>query len=234
MKKIIAIILACIIMAAMGVYIKKNQNKNTIKVMTERGESYLKSHDDDKAIECFTKVLEIHPKNYDANIKLGVLYEKKGDLDNAITYFQNSASIQPNNVFPYQALGIIYIQKKDYDSAINYCNKGLSINPNESFILVALASIYSEKKDYIKEIEYFKKALAVNPNEAQNINQYLEDAYINLANEQHQNNQYDESLKNYDEALKINPSNQEVLESIDNTKHIIESEKMLENINPAQ
>jgi len=69
-----------------------------------RGVSYGKKGEYDRAIADFTKALEINPRLAQAYYNRGVAYERKGEYDQAIADYTNALELSPSNDAYYQSL----------------------------------------------------------------------------------------------------------------------------------
>lgn len=89
---------------------------NYLQAYFEEGLLWEKERNEDKALELYSKILEIDEKNLVPSTK----YEKK--------------LLQFEYVLLYNQLAEIYFRKGAYEMAANYCKKGLTLEPsNETF-----------------------------------------------------------------------------------------------------
>ena len=83
-----------------------------------------------QAIETYSKVLQIEPKNADVRTDLGIMYRKKGDYDRAIAEFNRAAEMAPKHVNSRYNLGIVLLHDKgDIKGAIKAWEDFLRVEP---------------------------------------------------------------------------------------------------------
>ena len=87
----------------------KRSEPTTHEAFYHKGRRYFDKGEDDKAIECYLKAIEIKPNFSDAFNELGIIYQKRAEFNLAIKYFQKSLSVNPDNYWVYDQLGNIYL-----------------------------------------------------------------------------------------------------------------------------
>ena len=104
-----------------------------------------------KAIEAFTRTLELLPRDIDALIKLGLASHKAGDVDatdtrakrvfyeRAAEAYQTALEIRPYNVEALNNLGLAYQELGRFDDAIVIYEDGLALNPDQPQLHANLA-----------------------------------------------------------------------------------------------
>ena len=186
--------------------------------------------------------------------KLGNLKIEKLQLIGAKKEFIKAQKIKPNNrevvnkidsiknYYAYLKKGNKYYKIKDYDNAqLSYenANKIYKTDSSTFKVLISKADNYYTQKMYVKSQIEYEKALRLYSNNLV-VKQKIKDlnVIINKINsdnkelallckkgDQNSNNfDFDNALKNYKDALKIKPKNQEVLskiEKINNYKNLI-------------
>ena len=79
---------------------------------------------DDKAIECYQKAMELDQSNADFFYnQMGRVYRDKGDYDKAIEYFKKTIELDPSNDWAYYDLGRCFDLQGHRDSGIYYIKK---------------------------------------------------------------------------------------------------------------
>ncbi|HEX2867131.1 MAG TPA: tetratricopeptide repeat protein [Ignavibacteriales bacterium] len=91
-----------------------------------------------------------------------------------------------------------YLVKQDYDAAIGHYQKAIAIDKNFAPVYNIMGYAYSNKNDFKKAEAAFKKYISLIPD---NPNPY--DSYAELLLKR---GRYDESIKQYQKALKIDPN----------------------------
>ena len=94
------------------------------------GNRYFDAHQRDKAIEAYTKALELDPDNPDVLTDQGVMYSETTQYEKAIANFQKAHAIDPTHLPSLLNLGMLYAQYlKDYDKAIKTWKRVIEIAP---------------------------------------------------------------------------------------------------------
>jgi len=95
-----------------------------------------------ETITYLNRVLEIVPKDYEANIMLADMYKRTKQLSEAISQYQKVAKIAPSDPRPYKEVGFILVQH-DPKNAIVFLNKSLQRNPNQPDVIEALRKLHT-------------------------------------------------------------------------------------------
>ncbi len=113
---------------------------------------YYRKTDFRKAIQAFTRTLELLPRDIDALIKLGLASHKAADADatdtrakrpfyeQAIKAYKTALEIRPHNVEALNNLGLAHQQLGQFDSAIEVYQEGLALNPEQPQLHANLAT----------------------------------------------------------------------------------------------
>ncbi len=95
-----------------------------------RGLEYQKLGQMDRAIDDFTKTLEIDPNNFKAYANRAITYGDMGQWDKQVDDCSKSIEINPNNQTTYSNRGLAYENLGDWESAIKDYTIVLKYNPN--------------------------------------------------------------------------------------------------------
>jgi tetratricopeptide (TPR) repeat protein len=154
----------------------------------QEGQDALKNKDYDRAIACFTKVLQTNARHARTLSLRGLAYVEKGLYDKAIADCTAAIRIDPREVSPYlhrsraYALGKVpgtrdSVSVKVFDSAViimtnpahNHvaaiadCKHVLNIDPKSVDAHYILAEIYRAKGEHDPAIDHLSKAIALDP-----------------------------------------------------------------------
>ncbi len=126
-----------------------------------QGLNYLLNEQPDKAIEVFTKMLEVDNETVETHLALGNLFRRRGEVDRAIRIHQNLIA-RPTLTYQqrYQALlelGQDYMRAGLLDRAENLFQDITDIKPYNIQALQHLVNIYEQEKDWEKAIESKRK-----------------------------------------------------------------------------
>ncbi len=156
-------------MVLANLYESLNDEKNTLRVLTEGSIAYpanrdlvfkllniLLSRNDYKEIIKFTgQALKLDENNINLNYLTGFSYEMTGDVTKAEEYYKVILTINPNNYEVNFALGLLYLNLylKDKEQSgmmyvsKYYLSKANEIDPNELKTLTSLSILYKNTGD---------------------------------------------------------------------------------------
>jgi len=125
---------------------------------------YVEDNEFDKALNIYTNLCKVDPKNFDAYNGIGLVYEKQGKINEALQIYKNIISLKPDYIFAYINIGNIYLNNGKFDDAILEYKKALKYNPNFSEAYYNIGVAYYRKKNLIEATNMWKKTLELNPN----------------------------------------------------------------------
>ncbi|MCD6548682.1 MAG: tetratricopeptide repeat protein [Thermodesulfobacterium sp.] len=99
----------------------------------------------DKALEIFSKVLEMDPNHIKALEARAVIYMQKGEIELAQIDLERAISIEPENARLYFRLGQVYYRKKDLDKALELFTKAIDLEPVYPAAYMARSQVLREK-----------------------------------------------------------------------------------------
>lgn len=120
----------------------------------------------DDAIEIYQKIVEITPKDADAQSTLANLISKTGDVEAVIEAKKAALDSRPDDTSLMYDLAKLYYQQSEYDKAIEMFNRLLEIRTEDFDALEFLGNSHQYNGDYRKAIKTYEKALALKPNNA--------------------------------------------------------------------
>ncbi|MDO8733753.1 MAG: tetratricopeptide repeat protein [Elusimicrobiota bacterium] len=156
-----------------------------------------------EAIRHFTKSIDLNPINAEALNMRGLAYLSVGKSGDALTDFNKAIETDKKFVDAYNNRATIYAGKGKYNLAMADFNKIIELNPDAPEPYYNIGLINQTKNDYTGSIKYFTQAINYsekNPNAAV----YFARGYSFYAMEK-----YDEALKDFSAALKLNPQDNE-------------------------
>lgn len=122
-----------------------------------------------KAIECYTKVIELEPNNLEAKVSLGVCYvEGTQDPMKGIGLLREVIQLDSTNISAQLNLGMFAVQSGQYDKAIDRFTKILLMHPDYIEAYLYLGQTYASKGDKKTAIEILEKYKKVNTDESIN------------------------------------------------------------------
>lgn len=116
-----------------------------------------------KAIEAYSKVVEIDPQYHEAYNNLGLLYQDQGESRKAEEAFKKAIGICPNYVKALNNLGILFYREERYDEAMDCFERALLASPNHVESHLHKGLVLKKKGQFEKALEAFEWALRLNP-----------------------------------------------------------------------
>ena len=157
---------------------------------------------------------------------LGMFYDHKGEIDKARYYYKKTIEINPNHPNPYHNLALLYEQQKDTNNALIYYFKALEKSPNFYYSLVSLVPIAKATNHdsaakmalhLIEKTEQSEKLSLINIYRlAVEFKSIVPRPYYELAMIYRQNNETQNALFYFFEALQRNPNHHKSIISIRN------------------
>ena len=168
-----AVIIAVLATQIPGTYATVSaENYNNLGVQEYEKGNY------EKAIEYFTKAIELKPDYAEAYFNRGLAYFKTGSYYNrepyekAIQDFTKAIELKPDFVDAYYHRGLAYIQFVHYyrkpfsqdvidkfNKAVNDFNKVLELDPNYALAYAGLGNAYYRYGEWVKANDFYDKAL---------------------------------------------------------------------------
>ena len=147
-----------------------------------------------KAIACYSEIIEHHPQIAGAYINRGAAYESTGDLDLALQDLNTALALESNPI-TYNNRGIVYFKKGDYERAIHDYTAALEIDPGNFGAYIYRGHAFSNLAIYDLAIRDYGEALALNPSNAK--------AYTSIGIVHSLREDHDNAIENYNKALKL-------------------------------
>ncbi|MBS5306716.1 MAG: tetratricopeptide repeat protein [Clostridium sp.] len=170
---------------------KELNNKNYY----DEGMEHYEKNEYDKAIECFTRIIELETDNELAYYNRGQAYHKKQEYDKAIKDYTKVIELKPNNVLAYNNRGIAHNYKHEYDEAIVDCTKAIELEADFSLAYSNRGAAYNGKQEYEKAIVDCTKAIEL---EANNVK-----AYGNRGVAYQGKQEYDKAIAEYNKVIEL-------------------------------
>jgi cytochrome c-type biogenesis protein CcmH/NrfG len=107
------------------------QDPKNLNAWISLGNDYFDTEQHQKAINAYTKALEIEPNNPNVLTDQGVMYRKVGWYDKALANFEKANKIDPKHLQSLFNAGVVYaVDLKDHVKARPYWKKIMEIDPN--------------------------------------------------------------------------------------------------------
>ncbi|HUP78022.1 MAG TPA: tetratricopeptide repeat protein, partial [Pirellula sp.] len=94
-----------------------------------------------KALDSYSKALEIEPKNPPALLSTARLYDRQNQKDKAIEFYQKSATVEPNNAAIFADMGGLQARCGNLTAAQSELQKAVKLDPKSTAYRSALAGV---------------------------------------------------------------------------------------------
>ncbi|MBI4667074.1 MAG: tetratricopeptide repeat protein [Nitrospinae bacterium] len=209
------------------------ENPSPFERNMKAGQVYMDSQQYDKAIGAFTESLNIRPDSARARFSLGEAHSKKGDMKEAEKWHKEAMAVNPQYIRAYEGLSAVYDNLGKSDEAVKVLEKASQISPNNPERYLEIGKLHLKRGDKEKAdqaLEMATRNAEHNPDIHTQIGEvYLAagddskaaDAFshsIDIFESVHVYNrlgialrkkgQFDEALKVYQRAIKLEPENE--------------------------
>ena len=120
---------------------------------------YIEDKRYDDAIDALDSVLELAPKNYDANWDLGMVYFELGDYDSAIANFEEVLNYIEDNELIFYQTALAYEANDEIDKAISNLLKSIAVNDKFPLAYKRLGMLFMARGDMDDAKEYYEEYL---------------------------------------------------------------------------
>lgn len=161
---------------------------------------YLEQDYIDSAKATFTKGLAANPKSALNYAGLGAVARANKDMAGAQTNFTQALALAGKDSKPYQYVGESYLlgDKPDGAAAVAVLTKGVSVNAKDPDLYVTLGDAYRAQLKNTEAVTAYQNALNINPK--------LAAAKVSTGVVWRQANNWEESEKEFKDALAIDPN----------------------------
>ena len=161
---------------------------------------YLEQEYIDSAKATFTKGLAANPKSALSYVGLGAVARANKDAAGAQTNFNQAISLAGKDSAPYRYIGESYLlgDKPDGVAAVAVLTKGVAVNAKDPDLYVTLGDAYRTQLKNTEAVTAYTNALNINPK--------LAAAKVSTGVVWRQANNWEESEKEFKDALAIDPN----------------------------
>ncbi len=119
------------------------------------GTVYQKAANYPKAIEMFTKALQLDPQNVKALSSLASCQAKAGNLKEATITYEQVVAMNPSDINEYRTLADLYMKQNKNDQAMSMYKKCLEKNPADYKTAISVGDYEVKTKDYDNAVKYY-------------------------------------------------------------------------------
>jgi tetratricopeptide (TPR) repeat protein len=152
----------------------------------------------EKAIEYYTKAIELNPEYLAAYINRGTVYHDIKEYKTAIKDYDKAVEINPESAEVYSNRGYSYIRIKEYEKALRDLDRAIQLKPNHMPAYNNRGLAYAGLKVNEKAIKNYNKAIELNPE--------YSTAYFNRGQAYAYIKEYDTAINDYNKAIKLKPN----------------------------
>ncbi len=160
-----------------------------------KGQQSLQKKDYDKAIEFFTRAIEIDRGSHKYFDKRGLAYLFHERSAEAIEDFSTSLQIDSNNADAYNNRGLAFGLQGDLDRALSDFNKAISLDQNFGQAYLNRGSIYIQFKNNDSAMNDFTRAIKLEPQNPE--------IFYNRARLNYTMDNYQKAIDDFSEAIKL-------------------------------
>ena len=117
----------------------------------------------EKAINTFSRAIELNPRFPEAHYNRGVAYVNKGDDECAIWDFDMAIELNPEYVIALNTRGGAYMNRGDYDGAVSDFDRAIAVRPRYASALSNRGAANFYKGNYASAIRDYDIALEEDP-----------------------------------------------------------------------
>ncbi|MGH7835405.1 MAG: tetratricopeptide repeat protein, partial [Candidatus Binatia bacterium] len=132
----------------------------------DQGRSYHEKGDYNRAIDEFTRAIELEPNRAGYYNLRGVSYSARNDHDQAIADYSAAIKLEPGNAVMHCNRGVSYYRKRDYDRARADIARGIDLDPVNAFCINGLGNVYLDNGEYDRAIAEYTRAIALDSKKA--------------------------------------------------------------------
>ncbi|MGK7939946.1 MAG: tetratricopeptide repeat protein [Crocosphaera sp.] len=184
-------------------------NRHHKEAYYNQGNFYLESDEWEKAIESYTKTLQIDPEYLRAVNNRAAAYQKLEDYSNAIKDYDQYLKIKPQDEYILYHRSYCYIKLPQYEKAVENLKAALSIRPNNAIFHKIIGIIYHQLKKISQAKYHLTQALDLNCNISSDIDLSdfdLADLYFCLADIFLEEKKYEKAIQYGELSLKAFPN----------------------------
>jgi len=127
------------------------------------GHSYRALGQETKAIQAYSRSLEISPQHRQTLMALAITYEESGDTKHAIHFYEACVLVDWEICSAFKNLGRIFLNQGDHQRCIFCLKKAIRLDPNDPAVLNNLGLAHLKTNQIDRAITNFEKALELNP-----------------------------------------------------------------------
>lgn len=119
----------------------------------------------EKAIELYSKILDIDSQYFDSFLSMSICYAKKGEWENSVNFCKKALGANPKSFEANNQMGLVYYCCNEIEEAIKYYETAMKIKPEGDYKIYSnLAYAYEKAEQIPKAIKTFTQLINKFPN----------------------------------------------------------------------
>ena len=135
---------------------------NSCKSHKMLAEIYEKEGGIRKAIDEYTKIIEIDKTTYDIQYKVAYLLRDSERKEEAVQVLSNILNNKPEHLEATKMLGELLLEQEQYKEAVSVYASAIRYSPNDYDLYYSLGLAYTMLNDFQSAKEYYEKAAQIN------------------------------------------------------------------------
>ena len=172
------------------------QNQNTI---LELSDLYVSLKKYIPAMRIIDDGIKYYPNSSAIWTEQGSIYFKMKKYSDAIAGFKKSIIFGDSSETNYKSIGVSYYWLGKYDTAVLYLSDAVKLNLHDPAAYFYLGTSYKGLKKYDEAIKNLRIAAKLQQND------FLGEAFIQIASTYYEQKKYSKAIKIYENALRENP-----------------------------
>lgn len=179
-----------------------DNDKNTVVYFKNLGLAHRQLNEWQESLQAYNDALKLMPDDPETLNAIGIAWYGLKNFEESIHYYRQAIAAaaktsEKNNLDFYWAnIGLSYRDQGKTEEAEKAYLQALSINPNSADNQNYIGILYYQAKNYVKAIEHYKKALELTSDSK---------IYENLGLAYFDNNELENAIVNFNEAIKTDP-----------------------------
>lgn len=158
-----------------------------------------------EAIRTYLQALAINPDSPEANRDLAAAYLQTGRPGNAEAYARRATELDPDSQESWSNLAACYSLLGKYEQAVDAYRQAAELGPLSDPVLLGLADAHIRLGNYARAINTLDALLRNSPSAT---------AYERLGYAQFKQREFEDSLRNFRRALKLDPNDTAALNGV--------------------
>ena len=171
----------------------------------------------------YHKILPDDLEDLNLYTRQGKLYQGSGNFGAAIACYENAIRINSNDVDAHYELGHLYRSVGEYQQSIFFYSNVTRIDPNQIEVHNELGKLYQELGNLEQAITCYRNAIQIN-SRYMKAHYNLGHLYQSIGQQEKAINSYQVTLDLCDDALALEPNNEEVYRLRQSAAHLLNSQ----------